>query len=237
MDLTNNKYKKNWQITYGIEHVAVTEEVAAMLKQALFDGKEYIELSDGSVISTKFQKILSPKQLELDKRLKEGWHQCQLGVWHIPDQPCQCAILLSMGADIETEFPVIEAYISKYGKLKYSPSTGHKTFRPAGGGICEVVGNGIVIDIETFKTAKNARVDAIVFENVFNNETLCLPFVDLDTDEVKPFKIEEHLREYTRKNYTKSFQLVFLNKDMLVPYQDEQWHLPAAEQKKLLDKK
>lgn len=235
MDLTNNKYKKNWQITYGIEHVAVTEEVAALVKQALFDGKDYVELPEGSVISTKFQKILSPQQLELDKRLKEGWHQCKLGVWHIPDQPCQCAILLSMGADIDTEFPVIEVYISEYGKLKFSVGNKRKTFRPSGRATCEVVGSGIAIDIESYKVANDVRAHAIVFEDKYNGEILCLPLRDFETNKPNGFNPEEHIKEYWRGSVP--LRLIYLDKKILVPYKDEEWHLPAPEQKKLLDKK
>lgn len=83
--------KKNWIVAFGTEKFYLTDEEMSFYRQQLLDGKKFIALKSGMVLSDKALYIASTEQFREADMLEEGKWQCVAGIWHPNSQKnCIC---------------------------------------------------------------------------------------------------------------------------------------------------
>ena len=84
--------KKEWVVAFGTEKFYLTTEEMDFYRQQLLEGKRFIALKSGMVLSDKALYIASVGQLDEADRLEDGKWQCErCGTWHNPATAiCAC---------------------------------------------------------------------------------------------------------------------------------------------------
>lgn len=81
---------KNWIVAFGTEKFYLTEEEAKYYMQALAQGKKFILLKSGRMLSDKALYIVPTDTFKETEMLEAGKWQCAYGNWHTKGFPCYC---------------------------------------------------------------------------------------------------------------------------------------------------